>query len=113
MHHMTPEMQSCIDDCMRCHQTCLNMALTHCLEMGGQHVEPTHFRLMLDCAEICQTTANFMLRGSAHHAHVCAECADICEDCARSCEQVGDMDDCVQTCRQCADSCRKMAGAMV
>jgi len=85
------------------------MAATHCLEVGGAHVEAKHFRLMLDCAEICQTSANFMLRGSAHHTHVCAECADICEDCARSCEQVGGMDECVEACRKCAASCRAMA----
>jgi len=85
------------------------MATNHCLEMGGAHVEPEHFRLMLDCAEICQTAANFMLRSSKHHPHVCAECADVCEDCAKSCEAVGDMDDCVAACRRCAQTCSQMA----
>jgi hypothetical protein len=106
---MNEHMQQCIGECLSCHRICLHMAMTHCLEMGGKHTEPAHFRLMLDCAEICQTAANFMLRGSAHHAHVCAECADICEDCAHSCENVGDMDDCVEACRRCAESCRQMA----
>jgi hypothetical protein len=113
MQHTNTEMQNCIHDCTHCAQTCLSMASMPCLEVGGAHVESRHFRLMLDCAEICQTAANFMLRGSSHHTHVCAECADICEDCAQSCEQVGDMDDCVQACRQCAESCRKMAGVTV
>lgn len=109
MNYMNSEMQACIEACESCHASCLSHAATHCLEMGGKHVEPTHFRLMLDCAEICQTAANFMLRGSAHHAHVCAECAEICESCAKSCEQIGDMDDCVQACRKCAASCHAMA----
>ena len=109
MHQMTQEMQQCIQNCQDCHSVCLQMAATHWLEVGGAHVEANHFRLMLDCAEICQTSANFMLRGSAHHTHVCAECADICEDCARSCEQVGGMDECVEACRKCAASCRAMA----
>ncbi|NOG73571.1 MULTISPECIES: four-helix bundle copper-binding protein [Roseicella] len=109
MHHMTAEMQACIDECLRCHSTCLGMAMNHCLEAGGKHVEPEHFRLMLACAEMCQTSANFMLIGTRHHKHTCRECAEICEECARSCEQVGGMDDCVQACRRCAESCRKMA----
>ncbi len=109
MNHSTPEMQQCIQNCQDCHAMCLQMASTHCLEMGGAHVEAKHFRLMMDCAQICQTSADFMLRGSTHHAHVCAECADICEDCATSCEAVGDMDDCVAACRKCAESCRSMS----
>jgi hypothetical protein len=109
MHHTSPEMQACIDACLRCYQTCLGMASHHCLQGGGKHVEPEHFRLMLACAEICRTSAHVMLLWTAHHKHTCAECADVCEDCARSCEQVGDMQDCVEQCRACAESCRKMA----
>ena len=102
-------MQQCIENCQRCHATCLSMLSQHCLEVGGQHVEPAHFRLMLDCAQICQTSADFMLRGSEHHAHVCRECAEICAKCADSCEAVGDMEECVKACRTCAESCGKMA----
>ena len=32
-------------------------------------------RTDLDCADICHTAANFMLRGSDLHAHTCAACA--------------------------------------
>ncbi len=109
MQQMNSKMQQCIENCLNCHKTCLQMAATHCLEAGGKHVEPAHFRLMMDCAQICQTSADFMLRGSTHHAHVCAECADICEDCAKSCEAVGGMDECVEACRKCAESCRSMS----
>ncbi len=109
MTKMTPEMQSCIDECLRCYQTCLGMASNHCLEVGGKHVEPAHFRLMLACAEMCRTSAHLMLLGTEHHRHACAECAEICEACAKSCEEVGGMDDCVRQCRRCAETCRKMA----
>lgn len=111
MHNApSAEMQKCIDDCIRCYQTCLQMAMNHCLEMGGKHVEPQHFRLMINCGEICRTAADFMLSSSPLHAQTCAVCAQVCQACAQSCEQVGDMDECVQACRQCAESCRKMAG---
>lgn len=103
------DMQSCIDTCTQCHQTCLESAMNHCLETGGKHVEPEHFRLMMNCVEICQTSANFMLSGSDFCDQVCAVCAEICEACADNCEQVGDMDDCVEACRECARSCREMS----
>jgi hypothetical protein len=104
-------MQQCIDDCLDCHRTCLYDAMNHCLETGGEHIAPAHFRLMMNCAQICQTAADFMLSASHLHARVCAACAEVCEACALSCEQVGDMDECVQVCRRCAESCRTMAGA--
>ena len=109
MKDMSPQMQSCIDECLRCYQTCFSMAMNHCLEAGGRHVEPEHFRLMLACSEICRTAAHFMLMSSAHAAHVCAECAEICEECAADCERVGDMAECVAQCRRCAEACRQMA----
>ena len=105
------EMKECIENCQTCHRVCLEMLATHCLEVGGKHVESKHFKLMLDCAQICQTSADFMLRDSELHAHICAVCAKICEACAASCEAVGDMDDCVRACRACVESCGKM-GAM-
>lgn len=105
------EMQQCLDNCQHCHATCLTMAANHCLETGGPHVEPAHFRLMLDCAQICQTSADFMRRSSALHTQVCGVCAEVCEACAQSCERVGGMDECVQACRRCVETCRRMAQA--
>ena len=52
MHQLDPEMKSCMEACHECHVTCLHMAMTHCLEMGGRHVEPQHLKLMMDCAQI-------------------------------------------------------------
>lgn len=104
-------MQPCIDACTRCHQTCLNTATCYCLEMGGSHVEADHFRLMLNCAEICRTSEAFLLSGSRFHDPLCRLCADICEACAVSCEKIGEMDDCVAACRECAKVCREMSAA--
>lgn len=109
MHKLSPEMQSCIDECLKCYQTCLGMASTHCLEVGGKHVEPGHFRLMMACAEVCRASAHLMLINTPQHKQTCRACAEICEACAASCEQVGDMDECVQACRRCAETCRAMA----
>jgi hypothetical protein len=109
MHKLSQEMQRCIDECLRCYQVCLGTGMTHCLEMGGKHTEPQHFRLLNACAEICRTAAHFMLLNSPHHKHVCRECAEICDECARDCKRVGDMQECVDACQRCAESCRSMA----
>ena len=109
MEHLSAAMRACIEECLRCHATCLSMAMNHCLTMGGKHVEPGHFKLMMACAEMGRTSAAMMMIGTEHHKRTCRECAEICEACAKSCEQVGDMDECVRQCRACAQSCRKMA----
>lgn len=109
MTHMDAAMRACIDECLACYRTCLGTAMTHCLETGGRHIEPPHFRLMMACAEICRTSAHFMLLATPHHKHTCRECAEICAECAEDCRRVGDMDECVAACTRCAESCRKMA----
>jgi hypothetical protein len=83
--------------------------MNQCLESGGKHVAPDHFRLLINCAEICQTSANFMLSASAFSNPICRVCAEVCDACAKSCEQIG-MEDCARVCRECAQSCRQMAG---
>ena len=61
---------------------------------------------------ICQTSMDFMLRGSVVHKAICGACAETCERCAESCESIGDdaqLKACAKTCRACAQSCRNMA----
>jgi hypothetical protein len=110
MQHSPTEMQACIDACLNGYQACLSTAMGHCLTEGGPNTEPRHFRLMMSCAEICRSAAHFMLIGSQHHPHVCAECAEICRECADDCARIGGMDRCVEACRRCAECCWKMAG---
>ena len=109
MQHQSPQMQSCIQECLTCYSTCLGMLTSHCLQAGGKHMEAGHVRLMMACAEMCRASAAMMLIGTEHHKNTCRECAEVCEACAQRCEQVGDMDECVRQCRACAESCRKMA----
>lgn len=108
----SPEMERCIDHCQECHEICVQ-TVTHCLDMGGRHAETSHIRLLLDCAEICETSANFMIRGSDLHMETCRACAEVCERCADDCQRMADdnqMRICADACRQCAESCRRMAG---
>ena len=109
MHGLSPQMRACVDACLNCYVSCLSGFSGHCLVVGGPHVEAGHARLMLACAEICRTSAHFMLLGTPHHKHTCAECAEICTQCAQDCERLDGMQDCAEACRRCAETCRAMA----
>jgi hypothetical protein len=109
------DLQQCIQNCRDGHRICM-LTLTHCFAKGGEHAEAGHIRMLLDCAEICQISANFMLRASERHPYTCAVCAQVCELCARDCEHFqGDqqMRMCGEACQRCADSCYYMAAATV
>lgn len=112
---MTPEMRECISNCLDCHAICLETA-AHCLTLGREHASAHHQTLMQDCAEICQTSANFMLRTSERHADTCGVCAKICRACAEACQRMGGSDDlmrrCADVCQRCAASCESMAHAI-
>ena len=109
---MSQEMRDCIQNCLECHAICLE-TIGHCLAMGGKHAEAKHIGLLQDCAQICVTSADFMLRMSDHHPQVCGVCADVCDACATECESLADGSDfmqrCADACRRCAESCRKMS----
>ena len=109
-HTTDPKMQACVEACNQCYQTCLHEAMNRCLESGGKHVEPDHFRLMMNCAEICQLSTNLMLSSSAFGQQICRVCAEVCDACAKSCERIG-MEDCARVCRECAKRCREMSGS--
>lgn len=100
--------QPCIDACSKCYQICLHTAMTHCLVTGGKHVEPEHFRLMVNCAQICKTSIDLQLTESAFCGNYHELCAEVCDACADSCAALNDMTVCEKACRDCAVSCRSM-----
>lgn len=109
---LSDTMLECIEMCSACHKACLETAM-HCLQMGGKHAAASHIRLMLDCVDICHTSAAFMMRGSDLHHHTCGACAAVCQKCAEECQKLaGDdarMASCAEVCRRCAGSCRAMS----
>lgn len=114
--HDHDPMQQCIEDCLNCHALC-TMTAQYCLAEGGEHAEVSRVGVLLDCAEACQTSANFMLRGSPYHELTCGVCAEICRACERACRAIEDdeqLEHCADVCRACAESCEAMAemGAM-
>lgn len=108
---LSKELEQCISDCWNCHRMC-QLTTFYCLDLGDEHAETDHIRLLQDCAAICQTSADFMLRGSDMHGPICNVCADVCERCALDCERFNNdvqMETCADVCRRCEESCRQMA----
>ena len=105
-------LRDCLENTTACHLSC-ERTMLHCLEMGGDHADPFHIRLLRDCSEICATTADFLMRGSVLHPYTCGACAEACMLCAEDCERIGSHDPvmraCADLCRRCAESCRRMA----
>ena len=117
---VTPDMERCAAACIECHRACLRTATGEGLYERGARLAPEHFRLLLDCADLCSTTADFMLRGSAFHERVSNVCAEVCDATAQSCSQFEGADDalhesmraCRQACERCAAGCREAGGAV-
>ncbi len=109
MSSATVSKQECIQNCQECQVILSDMLTQTCLVQGGEHVEQTHVKLMLDCIAACNACVSFMSRNSDFHGQYCKACAEICSDCADSCQQVGNMKNCVDSCRKCSQSCDSMA----
>lgn len=114
LQDLSADMQRCIDNCLACHATCERTS-AHCLRMGGEHASKDHQTTMRDCAQLCATCADFMIRESAIHMHVCGACAVACEHCEEECRRLANGDEmmlaCADTCAKCAETCRMMSSA--
>ena len=109
------DLSQCIEDCLACHRVCLE-TLTYSLGKGGERAEAKLLRLLMDCAEMCQTSANFMLRGSELHNRTCFACSEVCGRCAESCARLGEdrmMKACADVCARCSESCWRMGGGVM
>ncbi|MCZ7572136.1 MAG: four-helix bundle copper-binding protein [Ardenticatenaceae bacterium] len=108
---MIREVQNCVQNSTDCHTICLDTVM-YCLDRGGEFAAASRVRVLLDRAEICQMTANFLLRGSDLKGRVGAACAEVCDYCALQCEPfMGDVQiqSCGDACRRCSAACREVA----
>jgi len=109
----TTAMDVCIENCLNCARACEEL-ISHCLFRGGEHASSAHIKVLMDCAEVCTVSANFMTRGSDFHVETCELCASVCAACAIDCARLAHDDEmmarCADICRQCAESCKMMVG---
>lgn len=104
----TTLFRDCIDACNRC--------LAYCLRQGGHHAEFSHIASLLDCLEVCITTADLAGRGSPVAPALIQVCAEVAEDCADSCDEHSqgadpEMERCAAACRDLAEWCLLQATA--
>jgi hypothetical protein len=105
------EMQQCIDNCLSCHATC-EATFRYALSTDHLETDRTQMLRLLDCAEICRTSADFLLRNSGQHHATCTACAAICAECAEWCARLqrdAILKQCGLVCEACAVSCEGMA----
>ncbi|HVL47676.1 MAG TPA: hypothetical protein VM889_03880 [Candidatus Thermoplasmatota archaeon] len=104
-------MRQCIENCMNCASICLE-TLAYVTAKGGDLASPERLRALADCAEMCRTSADFMLRGSPIHGEVCGACAAACEACEDACREMESdpqLAACAEACSACGETCRAMA----
>jgi hypothetical protein len=104
----TQDMKAGMEGCIECHRICFELAMNHCLETGGEHIEPAHFRLMINCAELCRTSSNFVLAGPDLDKLTYGLCAEVCRRYADDCQQLDAMEECAAACRRCAEMFERM-----
>jgi hypothetical protein len=105
-------LDECIQNCWRCHRQCLETTV-YLSAKDGDDAKQEKVRLLLSCAELCQSTANLLLIGASIYQDACRLCAAICEESAMMLGR--DTEDrqlrlCFDACCQCAASCLEMAG---
>ena len=96
-----------------CRRACLD-AVRRALDDDGPTLDDAQIGVLLDGAEVCETTIRFRRRNSTLHPRMCAACVEICERCAELCQTFAAdpvMCVCGEACRRCADVCRQLTGA--
>ena len=108
--NVSPEVKECLKDCLDCYQACTE-TLAKCLVIGGEHAKLEHVNLLIDCAKMCSTNAEFMLRNSSYYPQICSITADISDECSYMCDRFEEdfMKECSNVCRRCSDACREIA----
>ena len=72
-----------------CRRACLD-AVRRALDDDGPTLDDTQIGVLLDGAEVCETTIRFRRRTSTLHPRLCAACVEVCERCAELCEAYAD-----------------------
>lgn len=109
MFYEDQEAERCIDALQACYAVCMRSVSYGYVKESGP-LQEEHVRLMIDCAEMCQTAANFLIRESDHYLRICREAAEICKDLVSSCEGVDGMEGILSICDECVSACRVIVG---
>ena len=99
-------------NCKACAETC-QKALDYCATKGGKYAEASVTNALEDCITACQSTEDFLNRGSAYlESKACTLTIDAANNCAKSCDKFNtdnQMLACANECRKCVGNCSKIS----
>lgn len=103
--------QTCINECTKCAQACLE-CFTLCLNEPDVQDRKNCISMLMECACICKEAAAFMSMNAQHSKDLCTLCAAICKKCAQECGMFQDehCKECANICNTCATECENMIG---
>ncbi|MGZ3769512.1 MAG: four-helix bundle copper-binding protein [Bdellovibrio sp.] len=108
---MTEDLEKCINDCLECHRAC-EQTIPYCLQEEKLLSSRELIQILSNCADICRTSAHFMMWNSTFHKRTCEICSEVCAKCAQECEHFPNdpiLKTCAEICRRCFYSCQKMS----
>lgn len=93
-----------------CSATCEHMTKMM-LYMPDVKNRVEQINLLRDCADICDTTEDYVARNSYFSKSIAAQCADICVTCGTECSKFPDQASqmCAQICFNCAEECKEFS----
>lgn len=97
----------CLLTCQKCHAACLQVAGNSLLSSDDPLFSP-RVRL-LETADICCATAEFVRRNSQFAALMCALCVQLCQTSAKAFEDAAELDECALFCLKCAGLCDEIS----
>jgi hypothetical protein len=98
--------QKYITTCLSCVSTCNHCAIS-CLEEKEVQSLTKCIRLNLECAVICQVTAELVSLDSQYIQEIAALCSTVCNACAEECDKHAGRE--MQYCKECVERCRMCA----
>jgi hypothetical protein len=94
--------KDCIEACLKCVHMCYRCASADLQE--EQHHMARCVQLNLECAAVCNATAQLMSLGSEQSVAIAKLCAEICRKCEGECRK-----HIMQHCQECANACHHCA----
>ncbi|MBN9396738.1 MAG: hypothetical protein J0H83_15920 [Candidatus Melainabacteria bacterium] len=93
-------------ECEKCAKVCKE-TIAYFKSKGGKYTEGKNVQILEDCIRTCETSADFIRRGSSNASKIQAVCKEICKQCAQMCKSMNDpkLKDCIQSCLECEACC--------
>lgn len=94
---------ACKTECSTCKKVC-EKTLKHCTELGGEHAQAEHIKILNDCITACSDAEMAMGKKDTDEKFKCNMCMEACKKCADYCDTMKDdkvMRDCAKECKMC------------